>query len=143
MRRSFWDGNGRLGRELRPGGSVELNRQAEQVATTFGDPPASRARHLGYQLANCKRLRSAHRGTGTSLEASLLWIAEQRFSDVGVAKTTRDVVAIQHGHEQPHVFAPCGIETGITPTLDHLGLGELPQLLVGRAGSSTTANASR
>ena len=107
-----------------------MNCQAEQVATTFGDPPVSRARHLGYQLANMQTFEEAlHRGTGTPLQASLLWIAEQRFPDVGVAKTTGDVVAIQHGHEQPHVFAPCGIETGITPTLDRFGLGELPQSL--------------
>ena len=35
-----------------------------------------------------------HHNTGTSLELSLLGIAEERFPDVGIAKTTRDVVAI-------------------------------------------------
>src|SRR6516225_10354570 len=98
----------------------------------FGDPPASCARHLGYQLANMQTFEEApHRSTGTSLELSLLGIAKERFPDVGIAKTTRDSVALQHGHEQPHVLAPCGIETGVTPTLDRLGLGELPQVLVG------------
>ena len=98
-----------------------MNRQAEQVATTFGDPPASCARHLGHQLANVQTFEEVpHRGTGASLEASLLWVAEQRFSDVGVAKTTRDVVAIRHGHEQPSVFAPCGIESGVTATFDRV-----------------------
>ena len=95
MRRSFTLGNLQLGRELWPGGAIELNRQAEQVATMFGDPPASRARHLGYQLANMQTFEEApHRRTGTSLELSLLGIAKERFPDVGIAKTTRDVVAI-------------------------------------------------
>ena len=45
-------------------------------------------------------------GTGTSLETRLLWVAEEPFPDVAVAKATRDVVAIQHRDEQAHVFAP-------------------------------------
>ena len=111
MRRSSGDGNGRLGRQLRPGGSVELNRRAEQVATTFGDPPASRARHLRHQLAIVQTFQQTpHRGTCTSLEASLLWIAEQRFSDVFVAEAARDVVAIQNRREQAHVFAVRGLK---------------------------------
>ena len=86
-----------------------MNRQAKQVATMFGDPPASGARHLSHQLAHMQTFEEApHRGTGTPLEARLTLIAEQSFPDVGVAKSTGDVVAIQHGHEQPHVLASCG-----------------------------------
>ena len=73
----------------------------------------------------------------------MLRVAEERLPDIAVAKATRDVVASQHRFEQTNVFAPCWIETGIAAASNHLGLGELPQLLVGGAGSSTTANASR
>ncbi len=47
MRRSFLIGNLRLSRELWPGSSIELNRQAEQAATTLGNLSSSRARDLG------------------------------------------------------------------------------------------------
>src|SRR5512147_1876450 len=107
MRRSFRHRNSRLSCELGPGGSIQLNRQAEQVSAAFGNPPASCPRYLGHQLANMQTFEEApHCSTGTSLELSLLGIAEERFPDVGIAKTTRHSVALQHGREQAHVLAP-------------------------------------
>ena len=50
--------------------------------------------------------QSSHRGAGTAVLAQLLRAAEQGFPDVGVAKATRNVVAVQHRQKQPQVLAP-------------------------------------
>ena len=96
------------------------------------DAPASCARDLGHQMADVESFEEASYGrTGAPLLGRLQRCAEQGLPDVAVAKAPRDVVAIQHYHEQPHVFAPCGIETSVTAPLDDLGLGKLPEFLVG------------
>src|SRR5512135_2060292 len=114
MRRSLQGNNCRLGRELWPRGAVELHRQAQQASSAFRDPPAPRARSLGHQLTHVQSFEEpANRCTGTLLRARSLRMTEQRFPYVAVAKATRDGVAIQYGHEQPHVLATRRVEAGI------------------------------
>src|SRR5262245_2867467 len=103
------------------------------MSAMFRDAPASCARDLGHQMADVESFEEAPYGrTGAPLLGGLQVAAEQGFPDVAVAKAPRDLVAIQDGLEESHIVPPRRVEAGVAAAINDLGLGELPQLGVGR-----------
>ena len=114
-------------------GIVELYGSPEKLSPVFCDAPTPCARDLGHQMANVEPFpQASHGGTGPPSLAPLRRPSEEWFADLGVTAAPRDVVTLQDRPEEPHVVRPRRLEPCVAAVVDHRGLGQVPEVLVGR-----------